>query len=442
MQNSLKDQKYKINQLKNLRRHEVDLWFMAGNINFKKISAYFFETKNIKSNFNNYELKLFSLPFHNYSRYEKEFVYSRISKPVAYLEQTNDHVILATGNGVFFNFDKSVVNPLMNNDNLSSKFNKLELKKISTNIRDIIKNDKIYYESDSGIRDLMILDNKLFVSYNNAPTKECFNTSIMVADLNLESLNFAEFFTYNECVSEENKKYQSNSAPATWSGGGKMHQYKDGKIIFTIGEYNDRTRAQNKDSMFGKILSIDLETKNFQIISMGHRNPQGLFYSKDKSVILSTEHGPRGGDEININLKTNNEKIENFGWPISSYGMHYDGQNRDEAPLHKSHEDYGFIEPIKYYVPSIAITEIIKVSNKFNESFTNDFFIGSMGTFLDEGDLSIHHIRFNGDFNKIEFEDIIPLGQRVRDLILLEKQKVVISILENMPAISFLKLTN
>ena len=65
-----------------------------------------------------------------------------------------------------------------------------------------------------------------------------------------------------------------------------------------------------------------------------------------------------------------------------------------------------------------------------------------MGTYLPEGDLSIHHIRFNNDFNKIEFEDIIPIGQRVRDLILLEKQKVVISVLENTPAISFLRLSN
>ena len=102
---------------------------------------------------------------------------------------------------------------------------------------------------------------------------------------------------------------------------------------------------------------------------------------KKNDVIISTEHGPRGGDEININLKTDNETIENFGWPISSYGVHYDGIERKEAPLYKSHKDHGFIEPIKYFVPSIAISEIIKIPKTFNEEFINDFFIGSMGTF-------------------------------------------------------------
>ena len=70
------------------------------------------------------------------------------------------------------------------------------------------------------------------------------------------------------------------------------------------------------------------------------------------------------------------------------------------------------------------------------------FLLDQWALFVGEGDLSIHHIRFNSKFDTIDFEDIIPIGQRVRDLILLEKQKVVISILENTPAIAFLMLNN
>ena len=444
LQNDNKIQAARIEELKNLRRHLTDLWFMTSDANFKNVKANFFKKENIKNKFNNYELKLFSLPFYNYNRYAKELVFKRMSKPVGYLEQTNDHVILATGNGVFFYFEKDRVKKLVENQNLLLKYNDLELKTIKTNIKDTIKNVKIYNSGDSGIRDLMILDNRIFVSYNSMPAPECFNTSIMVADLNLDNLNFSEFFTYDECVSDINKEVSYNpvNAGSVLNSGGKMFSYKNGKIIFTTGTYMDSTRAQNKKSMFGKILSIDLKTKKFQTISMGHRNPQGLFYDKKNDIILSTEHGPRGGDEININLKTNIEKIKNFGWPVSSYGVHYGGVKTKEAPLYKSHKDYGFIEPIKYFAPSIAISEIIRIPNRLNKKFTNDFFIGSMGTYLPEGDLSIHHIRFNSDFNKIEFEDIIPIGQRVRDLILLEKQKVVISVLENTPAISFLRLSN
>ena len=442
LQNKNKLQRAQIEELKGIRKHAVELWYMMGDVGFQKINAYFLNNKNISTEHNDYQIKLFSLPFHNHGKTEAAILYAKLLKPVAYLEQTNDHVILATGNGIFFYFEKERVKDLVANQNSALEYNNLELKTIKTNIRDLIVNKKFYYEGYPGIRDLMILNNKIYVTYNNTPTHECYNTTIMVSDLNLTNLNFSKFFTYDECVSKENKKFQSNGAPATWSGGGKMFTYKDGKILFTIGEYNDRTRAQNKKSMFGKIFSINLKTKSHELVSMGHRNPQGLFYDKKNDVIISTEHGPKGGDEININRNASSKEIENFGWPISSYGVHYDGIERKEAPLYKSHKDHGFIEPIKYFVPSIAISEIIKIPKTFNEEFTNDFFVGSMGSFVGEGDLSIHHIRLNSKFDTIDFEDIIPIGQRVRDLILLEKQKVVISILENTPAIAFLMLNN
>ena len=76
---------------------------------------------------------------------------------------------------------------------------------------------------------------------------------------------------------------------------------------------------------------------------MGHRNPQSLDYIKNENnnFIISTEHGPDGGDEININNLSINENIKNFGWPISSYGYHYDKKDRENAPLYKSHSEYG-----------------------------------------------------------------------------------------------------
>ena len=67
---------------------------------------------------------------------------------------------------------------------------------------------------------------------------------------------------------------------------------------------------------------------------MGHRNPQGLYFDREKNFILATEHGPQGGDEINLIevSKINKDKIQNYGWPISSYGEHYGGKN---APKNK-----------------------------------------------------------------------------------------------------------
>ena len=443
LQKTVEEQDIQINRLKNLRRHTLELWYELSAGDFEKINAFFFDKKNIKSNLgvNNYEAKLFSLPFHNYILYDTPIPYTLLVKPVAYLDQSEDQIFLVSGNGVFFSFTKNRITELANNRNMTSKFNKLELKKIKTNIRDLIKNEKFYLEGYTGIRDILILDNKIFFSYNKAQINECYNTSIMVAELNINNLNFSEFFTYDECVSKDNQISKDSNATKLYNGGGKMFPFKNNKILFTIGTYGDRPRAQKKDSFFGKIISIDLVTKDHELISMGHRNPQGLYYDEDSNVIVSTEHGPRGGDEININLEPENE-VENYGWPISSYGEHYDKEYKEDAPLHKSHKKFGFTEPIKYFTPSIGISDVIKIPKTFNEKFINDFFVASMGSIITEGDLSIHHIRLNKDFDKIEFEDIIPLDQRIRDMIFVREQNIVLLVLENTPAIAILKLKN
>ena len=116
---------------------------------------------------------------------------------------------------------------------------------------------------------------------------------------------------------------------------------------------------------------------------MGHRNPQGLYYDIENNFLLETEHGPQGGDEINlieINNK-NKDKIPNYGWAIVSAGEHYGGKiPRNEIkykkyPLYKSHSKYGFVEPLKSFVPSIGISEITKLEN-------NKYVVSSLKTNL------------------------------------------------------------
>ena len=72
-------------------------------------------------------------------------------------------------------------------------------------------------------------------------------------------------------------------------------------------------------NIYGKILEIKFNSNKSKIISIGHRNPQGFFYSEKYNFIISTEHGPRGGDEINKILSN-----KNYGWPIVSLGEKYD----------------------------------------------------------------------------------------------------------------------
>ena len=84
---------------------------------------------------------------------------------------------------------------------------------------------------------------------------------------------------------------------------------------------------------------------------MGHRNPQGLYFDTENNIILETEHGPQGGDEINFNYLSP-KTPKNFGWPISSYGVPYE-RNENEN-YKKSHKKYGFEEPIFSFVEHLT----------------------------------------------------------------------------------------
>ena len=167
----------------------------------------------------------------------------------------------------------------------------------------------------------------------------------------------------------------------------------------------------------GKIISINLISKEIDVLSKGHRNPQGLIYVDKKNLIINTEHGPKGGDEININTL---DTVKNFGWPIASYGIRYNGDD----PFEKNHKN--FSDPIKYYNPSIAPSQIIK---KFNQ---NSFIFATLK------DKSLYEIEFSDDFTKLINQKRFLIEERIRDIIHIQKG-VYALILDNSPSLAFLK---
>ena len=157
-------------------------------------------------------------------------------------------------------------------------------------------------------------------------------------------------------------------------GGASIH--KENKILLSIGTPSNnsqliRSLAQNKNSFFGKVISIDKNNLknidyneenvrvNADIFTMGHRNPQGLAETDKK--FYSAEHGPKGGDEINLLYKN-----ANFGWPVSSYGTKYYLEPNSEFNAgekiikfyENSHSKFGFTEPVFQFTPSIAISAL------------------------------------------------------------------------------------
>lgn len=386
------------------------------------IGDVFFKSK-IESNINKdrYLLSKYFLPYKHY--------YARGLKSSGYLELINDKVIFTDAVGKFFYFstadlDKEAIN----------------FKKIPNNLKDIIK-DPHFWKNDAtySIKDIEVFNNELFVSYTKEVKKNCYNTSILKSKLDLNELIFEEFFSDDLCaleIADGLKSFQGREYLAHLSGG-RIQNYKK-KILFSHGDYQQRSWAQDDDHLFGKILLIDPKTKKVEHFSKGHRNPQGLLYIEDKDIILETEHGPTGGDEINKIFKDGN-----YGWPISSYGdlpkANFEGGRNDPVP-HKTHKDHGFIEPLKYFVPSPGISELIYVPKKFNNK-DNNIFVATMGRKKSKPYVykALYDIEFNDDFSKLIEIDKIIIDERIRDMIYVKSKNLIILVLENSPSVAILK---
>ena len=348
-----------------------------------------------------------------------------------YVDKVEDKIIILTASG---NLQYFLINDLKKKEFIT--------KVIKTNIKDLIKYENFYSNSNYGIKDLLIFNDYLYFSFNREVKNKCFNTSILRAKLNYDFLNFEEFFYPKECVSSDMPGFTPHSA------GGRMVKYKD-KIIFSSGEYLNRMAAQDKNSILGKILLIDTtDPKLYKLVSMGHRNVQGLYFDEDNETLVSTEHGPMGGDEVNIN-KDFLTKTNNFGWPISSYGEHYGFKKRNDshelykkAPLYKSHKKYGFVEPIQYFVPSIGISEIVKLSTEMGYNIErNNFLFGALGRDPSEGDMSLHFVVISNDYSNIEKHEVVNINSRIRDIMKIDQNNILV-MLETSSTIGLLSLEN
>jgi len=188
--------------------------------------------------------------------------------------------------------------------------------------------------------------------------------------------------------------------------------------------------AQDDNSIAGKILYLEKGSKKFKIFSKGHRNPQGLIVINDK--IISTEHGPYGGDEINL-IKEG----KNYGWPLLSFGDDYELKkniNLKFKYLKKSLSNYE--DPIFSYVPSSGISELIKLPNSFAKKWQDNFLISSLNG------RSLYRVQLNNEFNKIFYSEKMYIGERIRDIKYYEKKNLVLLALEETGSLGILSNTN
>jgi glucose/arabinose dehydrogenase len=168
---------------------------------------------------------------------------------------------------------------------------------------------------------------------------------------------------------------------ADWHFGSRIAFDGKGYVFFSIGERGQNEHAQDLSRPGGKIHRLHDDGRvpadnPFvgdpaavpSIWSYGHRNPQGLAFSPVSGELFSTEHGPRGGDELNLVRRG-----LNYGWPVISYGMNYDGTTLTELTAKE-----GMEQPIAYWVPSLATCGINVYTGDLFPKWKHQLFLASL----------------------------------------------------------------
>lgn len=193
---------------------------------------------------------------------------------------------------------------------------------------------------------------------------------------------------------------------------GSRLAFAGGYVYFGIGDRMEREQAQDLGRPNGKIHRLHAdgtvpEDNPFagdasalpSIWSYGHRNPQGMTVRPADGSIWSAEHGPAGGDEVNLLRKG-----RNYGWPLVSFGIHYDGTPVSDSPYRE-----GIEPPVHHWTPSIGVSQV--------EFYTGDVFPGWRGHLFAAslGRQRLHLLRIDGD--EVTGDELLFQGLgRIRDV--------------------------
>jgi len=196
--------------------------------------------------------------------------------------------------------------------------------------------------------------------------------------------------------------------------GGRMQFLPDGTLLITHGEgYDYKEQAQDLGSDHGKIVRIRTDGSIPQdnpfvgqpgarpeIFSYGHRNVQGIVRDPATGAIYAHEHGPKGGDELNL-IRAG----ANYGWPVITYGVDYSG-----AIISPYKEKEGMEQPLTYWVPSIAPSGMTLYSGQTFPQWRGDLLISALaGSHVRRVDME------NGAVVGQQ-ELFAELGERIRDV--------------------------
>ena len=248
-------------------------------------------------------------------------------------------------------------------------------------------------------------DRMVYLSYSQPDAKENASTAVGRGRLADDESALENFEVLYAAGPKTDKPFHYGSRMA-WGP-------KDGHLYFTIGDRGNRDEnPQDSTRDHGKVYRIaadgTIPTDNpflndkgakKAIFSYGHRNPQSLTVHPETEEIWETEHGPRGGDEINII-----EPGKNYGWPVISYGINYNGTQFTQ----KVAQD-GMEQPLHYWVPSIAPSGMAFITGDKYPGWEGDLVVGSLKF------MRLQHVQLDGKKVVGEQKLINNMG-RVRDV--------------------------
>lgn len=196
--------------------------------------------------------------------------------------------------------------------------------------------------------------------------------------------------------------------------GGRIAFLADKTLVLTLGDGFDwREQAQNPANHLGKIVRLNRdgsvprnnplygqEGAAEEIYSLGHRNVQGIFFDAEHDRLYSHEHGPRGGDELNLI-----EPGANYGWPLVTFGVDYTG-----ARVSPYTELPGLAAPLLQWTPSVAPSSLTRYRGELFPDWQGDLFASTLA------ERSVRRIRLRDGMlagEEVLFEE---LGERIRDV--------------------------
>jgi len=226
---------------------------------------------------------------------------------------------------------------------------------------------------------------------------------------------WSDVWTARNCLRFEDRGAMVGYPPYS---GGRMVRLNNDEILVSVGDYGhvgatDRVSvAMDPEHDFGKIVALNIRTGHARQLASGLKNPQGLTIDRS-GRIWETEHGPQGGDEINLITEG-----ANYGWPYATYGMDYTSPPRrwPGSPRVSPHE--GYARPRFAFVPAIGISAIAQPDPREFPNWADSLLVSGLRS------QSLFVARLEGD--DIVFVEPIPLEHRLRDLAVLDDGRLAI----------------